>query len=190
MDEIKKIAIKHLQETCYRIFIPESEDPLGFLILHIERNVDDMKITQLGYNSEKKAKTLDVRLNPDKFKNAEEEQCKSYIFDVVVDFLPELGNPAMLSYKDHELIEGISDNLTEFYKKDEENRAVVYLIMDKSTERINGIILGERNNLLSGIRHALSKDNQLLADISDLCLQMISSQMANIVRKAMNDNNQ
>ena len=190
MDEIKKFAIKHLQETCYRIFIPESQDPLGFLLLHIERNVDDMKITQLGYASEKKAKTLDVRLNPDKFKNAEEEQCKSYIYNVVVDFLPELENPAMVSHKDHELIEGVSDELTKFFEEDEENRAVVCLIMDKNTERINGIILGERNNLLSGINHALSKNNQLLADISDLCLQMISNRMANIVRKAKNDNNQ
>lgn len=187
---IKKFAIEHLEKADYRIFIPESVNRFGFLILHIERNVDDMKITQLGYDPEKKANTLDVHLCSEEFQKAEQFECKSYIASVVTEMLSELAEPAMVSHKDHELIEGVSDELTKFYEKDEKNRAVVCLIMDKNTERINGVILGERNNLLSGIRHALSKDNQMLADISDLCLQMISRQMANIVRKAKNTNNQ
>lgn len=190
MSETKKFYIKHLAKADYRIFIPESVNRLGFLILHIERNVVDMKITQLGYDSEKKANTLDVHLCAEEFQKAEQEECKRYIYSVVTYILPELEEPSMVSHKDNELIEGVSDELTKFYEEDKENRAVVCLIMDKNTERINGIILGERNNLLSGINHALSKNNQLLADISDLCLQMISSKMANIVRKAKNDNNQ
>lgn len=187
MDEIKKFAIKHLEKADYRIFIPESVNRFGFLILHIERNVDDMKITQLGYDPEKKANTLDVYLCSEEFQKAEQFECKSYIASVVTEILPELQEPAMVSHKDHELIEGVSDELTKFYEKDKENRAVVCLIMDKNTERIKGVILGERILLLSGIRNALSKDNKMLVDISDLCLQMM---MENIARKAKINNNQ
>ena len=164
----EKFAIKHLEKADYRIFIPESVNRLGFLILHIERNVEDMKITQLGYDPEKKANTLDVYLCAEEFQKAEQEECKRYIHSVVTSILPELEEPAMVSHKDHELYEEVNQKVTEFYERDEENHAVFLLLMDKKTEHIDGCILGERNNIMSGIAHSLRRDEKLLMDFAEV----------------------
>lgn len=174
MDGIKKIAIEQLAKADYRIFIPEGDTRLGYLILHIERNVDDMNISQLGYDYEKKANTLDVHLCSDEFKNAEQEECKNYIAYVVEDILPELIEPAKEFHKDHELIEGVSDGLTKFIEKDKENRAVICLIVDNNKDKISGTILGKNYIILSAIEHSFRKaDISFLTDISQLCFHVL-----------------
>ena len=81
--------------------------------------------------------------------------------------------PAMVSRRDHELYEAVIEKATEFYERDEENRAVFLLMMDKETEHINGCILGERNNIMSGIAHSLSKDEHLLMDVTHVTQQLL-----------------
>ena len=178
MDEIKKFAIEHLEKADYRIFIPESVNRLGFLILHIERNVEDMKITQLGYDPEKKANTLDVYLCSEEFQKAEQEECKRYIYSVVTYILPELEEPAMVSHKDYATMGKINELLTGFYKGDEKNRAVICLIVDNNTEKISGTIFGDNYIILSAIEHWFRKvDISLLNDISQLCFHVLHEKL-------------
>ena len=178
MDEIKKFVIKHLAKADYRIFIPDSVNRLGFLILHIERNVVDMKIVQLGYDPEKKANTLDVHLCAEEFQQAEQEECKRYIAHVVTYMLPELEEPAMVSHKDHELIEDVLEELTKFYEEDAENRGVVCLIADKNTDKNSGMICGNEDIILSAIEHCFRKvDISSLTDILQICLHILREKL-------------
>lgn len=178
MDGIKKFAIEHLAKADYRIFIPDSNNRLGFLILHIERNVVDMKIVQLGYDPEKKANTLDVHLCAEEFQQAEQEECKRYIAHVVTYMLPELEEPAMVSHKDHELIEGVFEELKKFYEEDAKNRAVVCLITDKNTDKYSGMIYGNDDIRLSAIEHCFRKvDISSLTDILQICLHILREKL-------------
>lgn len=180
-------TVEHLKGFSYKVTISKTVDQIANAVLALSRLDEDFSICAAEFDKDCRNHIIIVRALGD-----QQDKCAEDVERFLADFIEQVirKEPAVVSLKDHELIEGVSDELTKFYEKDEENRAVVCFIMDKNTERINGMILGERNNLLSGINHALSKNNQLLADISDLCLQLISSQMANIVRKAKNDNNQ
>lgn len=180
-------TVEHLKGFDYKVTISKTVDEIANAVLALSRIDEDFVICKADFDKDSGNHIIIVRASGD-----QQDECAENVERFLADFIEKAirKEPAMVSHKDHELIEGVSDELTKFYEEDEENRAVVCLIMDKNTERINGMILGERNNLLSGINHALSKNNQLLADISDLCLQLISCQMANIVRKAKNDNNQ
>lgn len=183
----KLLTVEHLEGSVYKVTISKTVDQIANAVLALSRIDDDFAICKADFCKDSGNHIIIVRALGD-----QQDKCAEDVERFLADFIEQAlrKEPAMVSNKDHELIEGVSDELTKFFEEDEENRAVVCLIMDKNTERIKGIILGERNNLLSSIRHALSKDNQMLADISDLCLQMISSQIANIVMKAKNDNNQ
>lgn len=122
---------------------------------------------------------LRIRMNP------KSDKCSSdYVKATIEDYLNdpvsmeyvETGKscrenpeePAMVSHKDHELYEEVNQKVTEFYERDEENRAVFLLLMDKKTERINGCILGERKNIMSGVAHSLRRDDKLLMDIAEV----------------------
>ena len=84
----------------------------------------------------------------------------------------------MVSHKDHELIEGVFDELTKFYEEDEENRAVTCLIVDKNTDKISGTISGNNYIILSAIEHCLRKvDISFLTDISQLCFHVLHEKL-------------
>ena len=174
-------TVEHLEGSVYKVTISKTVDQIANAVLALSRIDEDFVICKADFCKDSGNHIIIVRAIGDQ-QDKRTEDVERFLADFIEEAISK--EPAVVSHKDHELIEGVLDELTKFYKENKENRVVVCLIMDKNTERINGIILGERNNLLSGIRHALSKDNQLLADISDLCLQMISSHMVNIVRES------
>lgn len=174
-------TVEHLKGFDYKVTISKTVDQIANAVLALSRIDEDFAICKADFDNDSENHVIIVRAIGDQ-QDQRTEDVERFLADFIEKAIRK--EPAIVSHKDHELLEGVSDALTKFYNENEESRAVVCLIMDKNTERINGVILGERNNLLSGIRHALSKDNQLLAEISDLCLQMISSQIANIVRES------
>ncbi|MBR6830312.1 MAG: hypothetical protein IKM83_06840 [Paludibacteraceae bacterium] len=159
----KQIAIKQLDDYDYRIEIPRNQN-VGILILHLERKVNDVKVVSVDFNE--KADIIDVNL-VNEARDYTVDEAKDFLFREVCNVFPGLLETPVQN-KDIELYEAINEKATEFYERDEENHAVFLLLMDKKTEHINGCILGERNNIMSGIAHSLRRDDKLLMDIAEV----------------------
>lgn len=159
----KQIAIKQLDDYDYRIEIPRNQN-VGILILHLERNVNDVKVVSVDFNE--KADIIDVYL-VNEARDYTVDEAKDFLFREVCNVFPGLLETPV-QHKDMELYEAINEKATEFYERDKENHAVFLLLMDKKTEHINGCILGERNNIMSGIAHSLRRDEKLLMDFAEV----------------------
>lgn len=164
----QQIAIKQLKDYDYRIEIPRDQN-VGILILHLERNVNDVKVVSVNYNE--KAYIIDVYL-VNEARDYSVDEAKNFLFYEACKVLPGFSETPV-KHEDIQLCEAVNEKVTEFYERDEENHAVILLMMDKKTEHINGCILGERNNIMAGIAHSLSKDEHLLMDVTHVTQQLL-----------------
>lgn len=158
-------TVEHLQGFNYKVTISKTVDEIANAILALSRIDEDFSICKADFEKDSGNLIIIVRALGD-----QQDKCTEDVERFLADFIEQAirEKPDMVSHKDHELIEGVLDELTKFYEEDEKNHAVFLLLMDKKTEHINGCILGERNNIRSGIAHSLRRDDKLLMDIAEV----------------------
>lgn len=169
----EKFSVEHVDGNQFRIIIPENVKNIGKLILYLTKD-KIFEVKNVSYSEAELSQVINVRFIGDECVTFEKiEGVCDFIRHTVMVQLPELAEAPCISEKDRDLYEAVNEKATEFYERDEEKHAVFLLMMDKKTKHINGCILGERNNIMSGIAHSLSKDEHLLMDVIHVTQQLL-----------------
>ena len=168
MDQILTTNVECVQKNLYSIRIPGAAKNIVELMHFLEAEAEYVDVVNAEYLDENRIHKISVNLIGEKM-NLTGEDGERYILDIIEPFLchPK-DRKKRIPFAERLKYSNINDQLEEFYKADEENHAVFCLVMDKKTKHINGVILGERDNIMSGIAHSLSRDNDLLMDVAQV----------------------
>ena len=154
------------------------------VVMKAMRLISDRSTDILNYYVDENGATIDVSLNKHLSQSVQENEINRVLTDYEAKLSAEIKDVHVEQKQIKTELDLASKVLHDWYKDNEENRAVLTMVVDSKEEKISGVVYGKDYVLTNGLVSLLLKNKK----IEDLVFSAISSAKDVLVKRLTDKN--